>query len=124
MYAIFTVGPEFDSRRTDVFNCSEPSADGSLSCASYEGVTGSLLCTPVGYPLPTVSVVSAGVSELTNVVISGDEIAITSVQSGNAGNYTCTATSSLGSIVGLIQFFVGGQFNHDNCVLLKTFCQN
>ena len=106
--------------RTDVFNCSEPSADGSLSCASYPGVTGKLLCTPVGYPLPTVNVALEGVSDSTNVVVSGGEIAITPVRTGNAGIYICNVTSSRGTFTGRTQFFVGGQFSHFAYCIIVT----
>ena len=107
MFTVFTVEPGFDVTRTDIFNCSNISPDGSFSCASYPVITGRLLCTPIGYPLPTVTVALEGVTDSSNIDISDGEIVITSVQSGNAGNYTCTANSSLGTITRLIQFFVG-----------------
>ena len=96
---------------SDTFNCTVVDTL-TVSCASYPGISGTFHCGVTGNPPPTVSLAASGVTSTSNVDLEpgNTNISITSVVAGNAGIYTCTASSSgFDSVMRRFQLFVGGR---------------
>ena len=81
-------------------------------CASYPDFTGRLPCSVDGYPVPAVSAMAQGVTQLNNVDLTTSPVTITNVVEENAGNYTCTATNTEGEVSRSVLFFIGGQLTY------------
>lgn len=105
--------PQFQAAiiTADTFNCSS----NYEMCASYPGISATILCGADGNPLPTVNRSVSGVSDLSNVdLLTGSDITINSVTPSNAGTYTCVATSQVLSEplirTRTVRLYVGGKF--------------
>ena len=80
-----------------------------ITCAIMTGADGTLQCSAVGSPSPTVAP-DNGASTTDNVQFMNNQFTITSAVSGNAGTYSCNASNSEGSDVRTYQLWVGGKF--------------
>ena len=77
-------------------------------CAITTGATGYLECTPVGVPTPNLTLTTTA-PQSGNVMLSDNQVVITTAVAGNAGTYTCNASNLLDFAEQTFQLQVGGK---------------
>ena len=77
-------------------------------CAITTGATGYLECTTVGVPTPNLTLTTTA-PQSGNVMLSGNQVVITTAMAGNAGTYTCNASNLLDFAEQTFQLQVGGK---------------
>ena len=86
------------------------SGSNPITCAIMTGADGTVQCSAVGSPPPTVTPDNSA-STTNNVQFMNSQFTITSAVPGNAGTYSCNASNSVGYSERTFQLWVGGKKN-------------